>query len=172
MTTGWRIRDGRPDDGAAMLAIHVAAIMAVDQSIYSAELLRSWAHGLTAEGYAASMRDGEEFEIALDGGGRPIAFCGAKNGEVFGLYVHPDAQLSGIGAALLMRGERRARRQRPDADHLPLSASLNAIPFYQKHGYRLMRIESRPSRGGLPMDAACMSKPIDMVAPAESSPRE
>jgi GNAT superfamily N-acetyltransferase len=127
MASGHLVRTAAIEDFEAMRDLHVAAILAVDPSIYSPEALASWAHGLSPAGYAASMAAAEEFEVAVDRDGRVVAFCGVKNGEVFGLYVHPRAQGANLGAILLRRGEDRARRQRPDADHFPLSASLNAV---------------------------------------------
>ena len=107
-------RPATPEDGEAMLAIHRAAIMASDQAVYPPDILASWAFGLTAGGYGAAMAEGGDFEVAQTGEGRVVAFCSVRNGEISGLFVHPDAQMRGIGAMLVERGERRAAPQRTE----------------------------------------------------------
>lgn len=57
----------------------------------------------------------------------------AAHGEVRAVYVHPDHARRGVGTALLSELERRARKRGFEA--LVLTASLNAVPFYEHRGY-------------------------------------
>jgi putative acetyltransferase len=141
-------RPGRPEDGAALLEVHRRAIELLAVRDYTPEVARSWAHGLTAEGYARSMRDGEVFEIAVFGD-RAVAFCGIKADEVCGLYVDPDCMRQGIASTLLDRALNRIAH----AGHTgaKVTASLTAVPLYQKHGFRIVRESLRRTRGGLEM---------------------
>jgi GNAT superfamily N-acetyltransferase len=156
----WTIRPMLITDCNDMFKLHVAAINAIDDSIYTKDIRDSWAFGLTVEGYARAADDGEEYEVAVTKTGEVVAFCGVKNGEVYGLFVDPRFQGLGIGKALYLRGEARALVQNPDAKTLPLSASLCAIPFYEHLGYKEVKRVSRKSRGGLMMDVSEMEKPI------------
>lgn len=143
-----------------MLGVHLAAIMATSKAIYPQEILDSWAYGLSAGGYALSMAEGEDFELAVTNIDRVIAFCGVKSGEIFALFVHPDFQGRGLGTALLQRGEQRAIAQHSGVEMFPLSATLSAVSFYERHGYRLKSRESVKSRGGMLMQVAKMEKPV------------
>jgi ribosomal protein S18 acetylase RimI-like enzyme len=160
MIENWSIRAATQDDTPEMCNLHIAAIKAIDHSIYSSESLESWAFGLVPERYVSAMGEGEEYEVATLANGTVVAFCGVRNGEVYGLYVHPEFQGCGIGRALYARGESRAIRQKPDATVLPLSASLCAVDFYQSLGYHEIEQHLVKSRGGLMMLVSKMKKVI------------
>ncbi len=72
--------------------------------------------------------------VAEDAGG--IAGFGQLNqadGEVEAVYVLPGRQSEGIGGALLRFLEDAARAA--GLERLHLSATLNAVPFYERAGY-------------------------------------
>ncbi|MPZ40652.1 MAG: GNAT family N-acetyltransferase [Rhizobiales bacterium] len=139
-------RAGTPEDGAAMLSIHTRAIEFVAVRDYGEEMARSWAHGLTIEGYARSMADGEIFEVAVCDG-RVVGFCGYKNDEICGLYVDPDFGRRGIASRLL----ERALRTLQDRGHrrVKVDSSITASPFYRQRGFRVIRERTRMTRGGM-----------------------
>jgi ribosomal protein S18 acetylase RimI-like enzyme len=68
-----------------------------------------------------------------------------KSGFIHNLYVSPDAQGRGVGAALLARLEDDLIGLRLSAARL--EASVTAQRFYEKRGYRV--IDNLPSRNGL-----------------------
>jgi len=55
------------------------------------------------------------------------------DGEITGMYVHPDAAGKGVGTRLLTELERFGKQA--SVQSLGLWASLNAVPFYNIHGY-------------------------------------
>jgi ribosomal protein S18 acetylase RimI-like enzyme len=151
-------RAARLEDGAGMFAVHLAAIHAIEDQFYDQASRESWAFGLMPQGYGRSMAEGEIFELALDSASEIIGFCGMKNGEIFGLYVHPEAQGRGLGKALLQRAEKRlAIKGRYVA---PLTASLNAKAFYEANGWQFVERREHKSRGGLIQPVAAMQKTI------------
>ena len=77
-------------------------------------------------GFGQVNLDGEASETPREGGGTVV-------GEVTAVYVHPDHVRRGVGSALLDRLEAHARDEGLDA--LSLTASLNAVPFYERAGY-------------------------------------
>ncbi len=151
-------RTGTTADGEAMLAVHLAAIHAIADRFYDSANRESWAFGLCADGYREEMAKGERFELALDSSGNVIAFCGVRDGEVQGLYVHPLAQGRGLGKALLQRAE--ARLAADGCGILPLTASLNARGFYEANGWQFIEQREHRSRGGLIQPVAAMQKAI------------
>jgi ribosomal protein S18 acetylase RimI-like enzyme len=146
-------RPGTPQDGAAILSVHKRAIERVAVRDYGEEIARSWAHGLSAEGYARSMADGEVIEVAI-AEGRLVGFCGHKDDEIYGLYIDPDFMRRGIASILLERAlqelQRRGHRR------IIVDSSLTAMRFYRRHGFRVIRERRRKTRGGLEMTALDM----------------
>src|SRR4051812_539159 len=100
-------RPARPEDGPQLLSLHRRAILAEGARAYPLEAALSWAHGLTARGYAGAMAEGEEIEVAVLEG-RVAGFCAmTQDGEIRGLYVDPDHTRRGLGARLAARALRR-----------------------------------------------------------------
>jgi putative acetyltransferase len=139
-------RAGTPEDAAAMLSVHIRAIKLVAARDYGEEMACSWAHGLTTERYARSIADGEIFEVAVCDG-RVVGFCGYKKDEICSLYVDPDFGRRGIASTLL----ERALRALQDRGYrrVIVDSSITASPFYQHHGFRVVRERTRMTRGGM-----------------------
>jgi GNAT superfamily N-acetyltransferase len=69
--------------------------------------------------------------------GRVVGFAAIKDDTLELLYVHPDAQSSGVGTALLAR----AKMQRPAGFQLwVFQQNPGARRFYERHGCRLVRL--------------------------------
>ena len=127
------IRRAIDDDRQGIWAVHVRAIREVCSHSYSAEQVASWAGLLSPDSYVAVLRE-RLLLVAEDPGG--IAGFGQlnrANGEVDALYVLPGRQGEGIGRALLLALEDEARAA--GLKRLQLSATLNAVPFYDRAGY-------------------------------------
>jgi ribosomal protein S18 acetylase RimI-like enzyme len=115
------------------------------------------------------MRREIEHDIAwlrvLDDG-RLCAFASAgpaapKEFKLHKLYVHPDRQREGIGAALLARVESIVRTR--GADHLILNVNKNnekAIAVYHRHGFAIRESVVVDIGGGFVMDDYVMVKPL------------
>jgi GNAT superfamily N-acetyltransferase len=159
MHSGITIRPIRPDDHKHLLELHIAAILAVDPAIYSNHIKQSWMFGLTAEGYGRAVDSGEVFDIAVDARtDRPVAFCGCKGEEIYGLFVHPEAQGRGVGAELLRRGEARLRSWGVRRSHL--CAALSGARFYARHGWTLIGVGHQMTRGRVMMEIARLEKAL------------
>lgn len=156
---GVRIRPMRTADGEALAALHREAIMRTDPKFYSERQRKSWADGLTADGYALSVEDGEIIEVAVNAEDTPIAFCGRRTFGVAGLYVHPDWQGKGIGSLLLRRAEKALQKE--GVLSLRVDASLPTVEFYERHQYRFAEERSHKTRGGAEIGISRMTKAID-----------
>jgi putative acetyltransferase len=144
------VRDAVPADAAAVREVHVAAIEGLGPEAYAREQVEAWAAGCESADYEAAMADDSvEFVVATDE--RVVAFGSLQadapdgyeadvDGEVTGVYVHPSVARRGVGSAVYAELERRAEAAGLGA--LGLLASLNAVPFYEAHGYRRVRERS------------------------------
>lgn len=153
-------REARPEDGAGMQAVHLAAIHAIEDRFYDRKTRESWAFGLKAEGYALSVAGGEKIDVAVREADGILAFCGRQDGELFGLFVYPKAQGLGIGSAFLSRVEMQfAAEERSEVE---LDASLNAQSFYEARGWNFIGFHEKKTRGGLMMRVARMAKNLEI----------
>lgn len=151
------LRDFRENDGPALLAVHMGAILATSDEFYSAAERQSWAHGLRPEGYARARDGGETFVVAsVDD--VVVGFCSWNDQRILGLYVSPSYQGRGIGSLLLRHGEAALRRNGVMLSRI--HSSLPAVRFYETHGYVVTSRTMHTSRGGLPLADAMLEKPL------------
>jgi ribosomal protein S18 acetylase RimI-like enzyme len=69
--------------------------------------------------------------------GRVVGFTGFGDDVVRHLWVHPQAQNRGVGAALLTR----AKERRPDGLQLwVFQKNVGARRFYERHGFTLVKL--------------------------------
>lgn len=77
------------------------------------------------------------------------------------LYVHPDQQRRGIGAALLRTVEDWASRQQSHRLWLQVNrGNAQAIRAYEKYGFRIVESRIFELGGGFVMDDHVMEKPL------------
>jgi len=153
----YRIRRGRPSDAEAIHAVHERAVRVLGRRVYSHSQVESWVHGNTPARYVEAMREeGEAFEVAVSRLRGIVGFCAVKDQELRSLYVDPDWSGLGVGSALL----RRAEAMIAAAGHgkVVIGASLAGLPFYEQHGYCVVKHRHWRSRGGLMIPAADMEK--------------
>ena len=139
---GMHVRDATPDDAMPVFALHVAASRRASGDHYTEEQVRDWAdkRGDGPERYdtddlLVADRDGDVvgFGEWAEGGDADNEDDGGRVGEVLACYVHPDHARSGVGAALLARIHDELREA--GYDRAELTSSLNAVAFYERHGY-------------------------------------
>jgi putative acetyltransferase len=116
-----------------MRDLHVASIREVASSHYNPAQIAAWSGNRKPSQYRQWMADGLTMWVALRGK-RLAGFAGSSCGELHVLFVHPDQIGRGVGSALLEEVERDARRS--GAANLLCPASLNAISFYRRRGFR------------------------------------
>jgi putative acetyltransferase len=155
----FRIRRGRPADAAALYAVHERAVRVLGRRVYSDSQVESWVHGNSPDYYLRAMRDdGEIFEVAVSRLRGVIGFCSRKDQEVRSLYVDPDWSRLGVGSALLRRAEAMIAAE--GHGKVVIGASLVGLPFYELHGYSVVKHRHWRTSGGLMIPAADMEKPV------------
>ncbi len=157
---GLRLRVATPGDAPFIQRVHEESIRGAPANIYSRAELESWAGGLKAEGYVATMnRGGETFLIAeiAKGSGALAGFCSYDGGRIHGLYIHPQWTGRGLAGALMDCAEGAILAA--GAERISVSASLLARPLYERRGYAVVGRRDWKTRGGLIIEAFDMEKP-------------
>lgn len=129
-----RVREATEEDRQAVFALHVAAARRLDTDRYTDEQLRAWARKDGGpEAYPVADPDRHLVVAEREGDVLGYGELDRSEGEVIAVYVHPDHQGSGVGSALLSHLEAVAERE--GFDRLHLTASLNAVEFYEARGW-------------------------------------
>lgn len=141
------LREATPADIESIRSVHRAAITGLGSDAYDDEQVEAWARGVESADYAAIEDDDYCFLVAEDGDDvvgfgsvrfeSPDDYGATIDAEVTAVYVHPSVAREGVGSTILDALERRARDQ--GVRTLGLSSSLNAVPFYETHGYERVR---------------------------------
>ena len=146
------LRSATTADDHAMAAVHREAIRGIGSGEdrvdeYTADELDAWASAQDSERYPfedesqyLAVAEREEAECdprrsEADADSRVVGFVGVDLGAgvLETLYVRPEAAGEGVGTTLLDHAERVARED--GHDELLTGASLNAVGFYERHGY-------------------------------------
>ncbi|MFB6233777.1 MAG: N-acetyltransferase family protein [Halopenitus sp.] len=143
-----RVREAVPEDGEAVRAVHYESILGLGRSSYSTEQAEAWAAGCATADYRATIESAERYcivaqedrgvvgfgTLALEA---PDEYDPPVDGEVRAVYVHPAVARDGVGTALYEDLETTARKK--GYRTLGLTASRNAVPFYEARGYERVR---------------------------------
>ncbi|NJN56004.1 MAG: GNAT family N-acetyltransferase [Leptolyngbyaceae cyanobacterium SL_5_9] len=141
MQTQIQIEPAQPDDAAAVLEVHCAAVHQTAAPFYSAEVINSWARLPIERDRIDRVRqrwieNGDRQMIVARQGDRLVGFGFVdKTAELQGLYVHPDYGRQGIGARILAALEQAAFAF--GVSVLQVDASINAEAFYSKQGFQV-----------------------------------
>lgn len=150
------IRRATAEDAAAVCALHKASVRRLCAGAYSAEQIEAWVGPRVPENYCKAMSvDGETMFVA-ERANRVAGFASLRGETLLGLYVDPTSG-RGLGRQLLATAEEEARGR--SVTVLSLQATLNAVPFYRRHGYSVDRA-GLVLRGGLRLPVVEMSKPL------------
>ena len=139
------IRLARPADLAAIATVHAASVRALCAGHYPPQAIEQWlapSPGL----YDRLLRSSTVY--VAERAGRVLAFAAVRlaTREVRAMYVSPGATGDGLGLRLMLRLERVARAL--GIAELRLSATLNAVGFYERLGWRRdpVRADKRPAQ--------------------------
>ena len=136
------IEPARPEDAAALLEIHAAAVHQTAAPFYSDEIIHSWSRlSFTPDRVKKVeerwIEDPKQYTVVARDGNRPVGFGFiGDNSELRALYVHPDFGRRGIGGKLMAVLEQAALDW--GLSYLTADAALNAKAFYQKQGFEIL----------------------------------
>lgn len=131
------IRKARPEDAAAISSLVLRTVRISNASDYPAQAIEQLIVDFASEKVAQRMTERDTFvaEIA----GRIVGTIALGGDRLRTLFVEPELQGSGLGARLVAHLEAHARAV--GVSELKLSSSLTAHGFYERLGYRTVRLE-------------------------------
>ena len=152
------LRPATIDDRHALWQVHTSAIRQTAKSHYNTMQIEAWAGRLLPEYYAPNP---DVFFVA-EAEGRVVGFgeINLEAAEIEAVFVAPDYAQRGIGRRLLQFLEDFAVQR--GLTNLVLDASLNAVAFYEKAGYR----QEKPTvqvygKDAVPVPGMLMMKNLD-----------
>ncbi len=159
MIAALTIRSAVDADAAAIWEVHSAAIERTCGRHYPTHVIGAWLERLKPESYAGVLRRGGV--VVAEENGRVVGFgqIDLANREIQAVYVSPDAQGRGVGAALLARLEEIALRE--GLSQLTLKATLNAESFYAAHGWRTIARDLHKITQQIGLKCIAMEKQFD-----------
>ena len=132
---GVRIRQATLADADDMHRVHTASVRALCARTYESAVIDGWLSGRSAAGYVSGISRG--MSAVAERRARVIGFCEAVPGEVLAVFVVPECAGGGVGTALLRHAVALAGGP---ATSVRLEATLNAVGFYERCGFRAVRL--------------------------------
>lgn len=129
------IRDTEVDDIPRMQHILEKSIQQRGKDAYTEDQVDALSQSY-ADIFHGNISDTSSQNIVAIDDSSVVGFGGVdyEKGRILNLYVHPDAADNGVGTQILSRLE--ARADQPNYNSIGVFASLNAVGFYEKFGYR------------------------------------
>jgi putative acetyltransferase len=145
------IRPARPGEGQVLYDVTVAAITGLAAGHYTPPQISQWMGGRDAAHYEQVIA-GEAVRVA-ERDGVVLGFVDTAPGVLLRLFVRPEVAGQGLGRRLLELGVATALKN----NCVQLEATLNAAPFYVRHGFvALGREVFQHELGGLPVEIVKM----------------
>jgi ribosomal protein S18 acetylase RimI-like enzyme len=165
---GITLRPARPDDEAALFALRARAIRVSAASHYAEDELEAWARRTSPDRFRAAMLARVTFVAEAGGPAGPriagYAQLEPEEGVIEAIYVDPDFQRQGVGAALFAAVEREAGAR--GLPGLVLEATLNATAFYAAMGCRQEGVDHHELAPGVNIACVVMDKRLAVATEA------
>lgn len=150
------IRPAEISDTEKIAATHKASIEAVCSGSYNSQSIAGWVEILSPAIYEDAIEHkvmilAEENEEILG-----LGILDIEQGEIGAIYVHPKAKGKGYGRKLLLELESIALRNK--VNKLALCSTINALGFYQHHGYIGTNKTLHELPNGIKLECIKMSK--------------
>ena len=137
------IRPARYDDLDTISTLIRNTLLLSNGVDYDFRVVQYLSGQYSPDGVAEMARKREMY--VYEHSGRIAGTISLGDNTIYGFFVAPDMQRRGIGTKLLKWVERRAREK--GRRTLRVGASITAINFYRKHGYKTIRQEHDPTHG-------------------------
>jgi len=164
-----QLQPAQPEDAAAILEVHSAAVHRTAAAFYPAYIINSWAR-LPIEPDRVErvkqkwIKNPDRRTIVAKQKNQVVGYgCIDTTGEIQGLYVHPDYGRKGIGSGILAVLEQIAISL--SILSLQVNAALNAEAFYRKQGFDVIEYSTHQLTSGQVMDCVKMQKSLSLVKP-------
>ncbi|WP_078035131.1 GNAT family N-acetyltransferase [Massilia sp. KIM] len=145
-------------DLAELWALRTRAVRASCATHYPPDIIDTWCAAPPPATLPLLVQAGGGLVAEEDGRVIGYAILNQETGEVDAVFVEPEHQGRGIARDLMQRLETLAVAR--GLPRLFLSASLNAVPFYERAGFRSLREEIYSHRSGIGIRSVFMEKPL------------
>ena len=164
------IRNATPDDATEMVALIHSAIDHFLTGYHSVEEKEAWKEEfpLTAT-FVGRLKKCHILVAMLSSEIVGYAQCSLSEPQFQGVLTKPGFERRGIGGELMKAMEEFATKK--GWRELYFTASLNAVAFYEKHGYVIVGPKTQHLfRTGVPIDCIPMRKKLDSNQSAHTTP--
>jgi GNAT superfamily N-acetyltransferase len=151
-------RSATPDDKQAIWLVRTESIRELCKTHYTAAEIEAWSGTPMPEAFGDIIRTKEFFVAEREGLVIGFGFLDKEAGQIDAIFIAPASVRQGIGSALLGMLERTAREA--GSTSLRLSASLNAVAFYNAAGYRAEKEATWQHPSGFALPCVHMQKTI------------
>jgi len=158
-----RIRAYEAGDAYAIARLFYETVRSVNRADYSEEQLEAWAPAVPdQQAWHARMSEPERRTLVAEEDDEVVGFAELEDdGHLNMIYLRGDAVGRGVGRRPYEAVEEEARGS--GVGRIFAEASITARPFFERHGFRVVR-EQRVSLRGVEMTNFAMEKPL---APSE-----
>jgi putative acetyltransferase len=127
------IRSAEIADTEKIAATHKASIVAICSACYDPKSIAGWVEILSPDIYKNAIEDKVMILAEEKGELLGLGILDLEQREIGAIYIHPKAKGTGCGKQLLLELESIALKN--NVDQLTLCSTINALGFYQYHGY-------------------------------------
>jgi DNA-nicking Smr family endonuclease len=161
------IRRATSADVEDIRRVHADSVRAMASPEYPRDVVEAWSTPRSVAYLRAAVADQAYFVAEVDGEVVGYAALEPSRKLVRAVYVKPSHARRGVASALLDALESEARSL--GIDELRLESSLNAAPFYERHGFVAGSHATFELERGLSMESVPMRKALDepVVLPVE-----
>jgi len=127
------IRSAKMTDTEKIAATHRASIKDLCSEFYDTKDIDGWIGIIAPSIYENAIKEkvmivAEDKDEILG-----LGILDLEHNEIGAIYVHPKVKGAGVGSCLLL--ELEARASNDNVERLTLCSTINALRFYQHHGY-------------------------------------
>lgn len=165
------MREAVPSDARSIHIIHLACIQEICAPFYSEDQISTWSKRSTPELFSKHITEENSTFIVAEteakeivgfthfGKSKDSRFSSKVDFEIYGFYVSPSYGRKGVGRVLITETNRQAKEQEFKGD-MGVVATLNAVPFYEKCGFTVVRNASHCIGGACQgLESKIMEKP-------------
>lgn len=162
MASATTIRRAIPDDKDFIWSVRTRAIAGIRGNHYSRKELEKWSTVPMPEQFDETIHTKAFLVAETDDVIVGHGFLDKETGEIDAKFVDPNSQRRGVGTQLLIALEKIARDSGLASLHL--SATLNAVEFYEAAGFTELNVSKYQHPSGFELACVLMRKALDEKA--------
>ncbi len=161
------IRKAVESDAEPIWELHAESIRHFCSASYTPEQIDEWVGALALDRYLQAMKALEFVVAEEDNQVRGFCILNLQSGELHAIYLSPTATGRGLGRRLMTWAETTAHQH--GWKELILQATLNAVRFYEKCGFKAECATNQPLPSGMPRACVRMRKTLKSAAGPQPS---